>query len=439
MLKLVISLLIGLTLQWGNASAAEPLGPDIVVGLVVGQFSVELNASAPYEVLEVATGNRLVLPAGKTFISVKNKTLQVAGKAAIGDTIRIISPQGEGTVAVNRKHYRGQLVVVLSSDCKKLSVHNSLPLEEYLAGVVAKDIRPLWPEAAIKAQIIAARSLALSKLGQAKNAEFDVRANEPELVYGGITAENSKINKILATTCGLALTYQGRPLVAFTHSSSGGYTENSENVVGLYWPYLRGVPDYDQEAPEYSWEKVLTALQLEKSLTQAGYLIGKLESIGLSPLKAAPLATTDRGISGRVKRIEFNGSQGKVVLEGIKFQQLLQLKSTLFDVEITTPVPNFIEVPIIDRYGNEIGKKKIPVQAPKKEQPKFLEGFSDLRLVSGSAGEKLIFKGYGEGHGLGLSYWGARAMALQAPASSSDYYETILLHYYAGAQVEKIY
>ena len=111
----------------------------------------------------------------------------------------------------------------------------------------------------------------------------------------------------------------------------------------------------------------------------------------------------------------------------------------MFDITVASNIPEFIEVPVLDVYGNEIGKKKIPVKTTEPSKPAYLRGFEDLRLITGNENEKIIIKGQGWGHGLGLSQWGARGMALAAPKNSRDYYKTILAHYYTNVKIEKIY
>ncbi|MGL5205883.1 MAG: SpoIID/LytB domain-containing protein, partial [Acidaminococcaceae bacterium] len=246
-------------------------------------------------------------------------------------------------------------------------------------------------------------------------------------------------NKMIDATRGIVLTYEGKPVEAYFHSTSGGYTESSENVWGSYVPYLRGVVDYDQEAPKFSWEKSFTASEIENILLKAGYNIGKLKAIKLSPLKKQPVKTMDRGISGRVLKMTFSGEKGDAVLEGNKVRGLLLLNSTLFDAVVDIKTPKYIEVPVLDNHGNELGKKQISVKTTAPSKQTYLSGFENLRLITGDINEKIVFQGKGWGHGLGLSQWGARGMALAAPQNSKDYYKKILDHYYTNVKIEKIY
>ena len=89
--------------------------------------------------------------------------------------------------------------------------------------------------------------------------------------------------------------------------------------------------------------------------------------------------------------------------------------------------PKELDVTITNGYGYPIGKKTIPIGDGKK----------DVRLFSNVDGEKAIFTGNGFGHGVGLSQWGARGMALQKGKKNN--YKTILSHYYRGITIKQVY
>lgn len=438
MLRVILCTILCLVLQTGTARA-EYFGPDISVGLVVGQFSAEVESAGKFVALVSGSAKTYSFEPGKIFVSVRNGKLQLNAKEVEGSEIEFLAMETAKPIKFDRKSYRGRIVAKLNADKKALTVINIIPVEKYLYGVVAKEIGPLWPDEAIKAQAVAARSFALSRLGGEKITGYDIRSNELGQVYGGLEAEHPNTTKQIDATRGIAVTYGGKPIEAYFHSCSGGYTENSENIWETYLPYLRGVTDYDQEAPKFKWEKSYTPAQLVKPIEQAGFKIGKLETIKLSPRKEQPMVAKDRGVSGRVLQLTFKGDLGSSVIDGGRLRTILQLNSTLFDIVVEMPVLKFIEVPIVDVYGKEIGIKKIPVNVNESKKPTYLEGFENIRLITGREGETIIFKGNGWGHGVGMSQWGARGMALSAPIKSKDYFKTILLHYYKDTKVEKIY
>lgn len=421
----------------GVALGAGSAGPRLRVGLAVDQFSAQVSSTGKIKVVD-GSGRTTVLAPGTHYVSVKQGSLYADQKKLAGSTASLLAGDPKNPVLVNRKKYRGALTVLLNSGKKNLNVVNSLPLEQYLYGVVAREVLPLWPDEAIKAQAVAARSFALYSIDNPKYANFDIRANEMGQVYGGIEGENANTTKLVDATCGMAALYDGAPIQAVFHSSGGGYTEAASAVWGKDIPYLQAVKDYDQDSPRYAWTKSLTRVQLTRLLSQGGYQLGDLQGIRLSARTAAPMAyTPDRGVSGRVKRLTFVGSKKSLTLTGSQVRSLLALDSTLFDVSIGLERPKELDVTITNGYGYPVGKKTIPINEKGGTDS---ASVGDLHLFTGVDGEKVTFTGNGWGHGVGLSQWGARGMALSRAAKGKrDYYKTILAHYYQGVKIKKVY
>ena len=89
------------------------------------------------------------------------------------------------------------------------------------------------------------------------------------------------------------------------------------------------------------------------------------------------------------------------------------------------------------RINWEIGRKEIEIELKDKEKTE--TGIAKtIKLISGVDGEKVIFKGRGNGTGLGLSLWGARQLANDA-GNAAGYYKQILRYYYRNTNVDKIY
>ena len=212
-------------------------------------------------------------------------------------------------------------------------------------------------------------------------AQADVTDDTRTQVYRGVSAETEATNRAVMETAGEVVTYGGSPIDAVFHASGGGYTENCENVWGSAVPYLKGVPEDKYATP---WKKTISLSSFMKMAD-----VGKLKGIKLSALHIGEAhKTSDRGISGRVKSVTLVGSKGNRVVSGDRLQQIYDLNSTLFDLSVS--------------------------------------------------GNQLVITGYGYGHGLGLSQWGAEAMA-EKHGGAKDYYKTILTHYFTGTKVEKVY
>ena len=407
---------------------ANPVESTIRVGILSNQQNVSVSADDHVAILNAVTGKLIArLPAGeKGNITVTANKISINGKqvAAVKLTILILKNDGKHSIEVNKKKYRGSLTIHMDQGKKGLVVVNTLPIEHYLYGVLANEISPKWPLEAVKAQAVAARSYVLYNLNKHKGDEYDVCATTDCQVYGGQDSEAPEVIKAVDDTSGQVIMGQGKIVPAYFHSSSGGYTENSENVWGTYQSYLRGVVDYDQNSPQFKWEKRLTIDELQEVIHKAGYKIGTLKAIELAPLTSQRMSTAERGVSGRVKVIQFIGSTGSAQLTGEKLRNILQLKSTLFDVSIMVPMKKVVKF-----------DSNVPLQY-KQSSSREKKG---IHPTTGRQGEIVLITGFGFGHGLGLSQWGAKAMAEQGPKDDTTYFKEILKHYYQGTTIKKVF
>jgi stage II sporulation protein D len=131
-----------------------------------------------------------------------------------------------GLLGHGHQYYRGFLTVQTLDG--RVCVINQLPLESYVQGVVANEMSPSWPLEALKSQAIAARSYArVTQWGE----YFDVYPDIRDQVYGGASSETSVTNEAVAATARICAVYNGNPIIAVFHSSSGGYTEDTSFVL----------------------------------------------------------------------------------------------------------------------------------------------------------------------------------------------------------------
>jgi stage II sporulation protein D len=360
---------------WGSSgppAAAQPAGGTVVrVGLLPAVDSATIGAEGPIDVVEVQTGRRETLEGGPLQAQAAAQGVALGG-AVYAAPVRLAARTG--FLAVNGRPYRGVLELRRSPQ-GALAVINEVDLEEYLYGVVRGEMDPRWPPAALRAQAIAARSLARYWAGRFAAEGYDVRATTESQVYGGVAAEDPRTTAAVDATRGLVMLHEGRPVFAAYHSDSGGVTESSEYVWGIARPYLRGVPDpYAQDAPTHRWTLRLELGEIEARLQRAGRAAGGLRRVEVA-------ATSP---SGRAMVVRLHTAAGTAEVRGTELRALLgagALRSTLFDVQM--------------------------------------------------AGEGVVeFRGRGSGHGVGMSQWGARGQALQG----RDHLE-ILRYYYTGVTV----
>jgi stage II sporulation protein D len=259
----------------------------------------------------------------------------------------VINPQDNGYVWIGDRWYRGKTRLI-NQNGQILAVNN-VDLEEYLYSVVGAEAIPSWPQEALKAQAVAARTYALHLKSKSGSKLFDLDTSTATQVYKGLQSEYSTTHEAVSATSGQIMTYNNVPILAVFHSSSGGHTENVEDIWSQRLAYLRGVADYDQLAPVYQWNTSVSRNDLSRRIGG----VGNVRS--LIPQKTTP--------QGRVLSVKVVGDRGNKVVTGSTLREALNLRSTLFNIS-----------------GN---------------------------------GNTFQISGRGFGHGIGLSQWGAYGLAQQ--------------------------
>jgi stage II sporulation protein D len=161
-----------------------------------------------------------------------------------GRWLEIAAPRDVG-LPHDGTRYRGSLMVFLN-ERGRLNVINELPLEDYLRGVVPREMGPYVFDQleALKAQTVAARTYTVRNLGEFNAEGYDICSTPRCQVYGGMNVEHPLSDRAVAETAGLIAAYEGKPIDALYSATSGGHTED----VGYIFPlkkdevYLKGVP-----------------------------------------------------------------------------------------------------------------------------------------------------------------------------------------------------
>ncbi len=291
--------------------------------------------------------------------------------------------------------YRGS--VEIRSIGAGLTVVNELPVEQYLYGVVPAEMPVSFPLEALKAQAVTARTYVIAQLGSYGSQGFDVLDNQQNQVYRGYDGEHAQAARAVDETAGKVLIYGGRPIAAFFHSSSGGCTENSEDVWSESLGYIRArVDPADYNTKYHNWTVAYSTEQLTRVVNE------KLKGLSnpvpypefalITDLNEMQLTSSGQ----RVKRILIEGfdAAGNPVRADIsnadRVRIALGLNSSLFSMQKD-----------VDISGRLCG---------------------------------VVIIGSGLGHGLGMSQWGASGLALQGYN-----YQDILQYYYTGVDLVNNY
>lgn len=259
----------------------------------------------------------------------------------------------------------------------------SMDLEEYVKGVVAAEMPVSFHLEALKAQAVAARTLALRLIKE--NAPLSdhsqaVISTNPATHQAWVSEDElrdqwgvmfipywSKITRAVSATRGLVVVYDGELIFPAYHSSSGGQTEDSEKYWTGYMPYLRSVPDPYVAGSRFE-ETVATYTKQDVAKT-----LGLAVPVSTSELT---VEVVSRFPSGRVQTVRV----GSETMSGRQLRERLGLRSNWFEV---------------DDHGNE-----------------------------------LVFRVRGYGHGVGMSQYGADGMG-----RAGFTFDQILTHYYTGVEV----
>jgi stage II sporulation protein D len=275
--------------------------------------------------------------------------------------------------------YTGGLTLAPAPSESGLLAVNHVPIEDYVASVVASEYG-LDDTEGTKAMAVVARTYGLfasAKFGGA----YDHADGTASQVYNGLDAVTDASRRAAQATAGEVLTHDGNLIQAVYFSSSGGHTANNEDVWNAEKPipYLRGKDDpYDDVSPHHTWSASVDRSTLLQVLTQErGSLVKGFVIDSRSP-------------DGRVETVKLLHSDGPNH----------RMKANTFRLVVNQGVE----------------------QAPLKST------WFDARR----SGSRYIFDGHGFGHGVGLSQWGAHGMAQQGHS-----YREILRFYYTDVEIQR--
>lgn len=368
----------------GRPTAPIPLRRTVRVRILAAVPSVDIEAREAPE----SKGARPVLRARIAERAIAAPLLRVERRgddlvladATGGDVFAgagpIVVEVPEGVAAVSGTRFRGAIAIHLNDESGGLDVVNVLDVEDYIRGVLPREVPATWPDEALRAQAVVSRTFALFHALRDRGRHFDLHATVMSQVYGGMDIEDPRTDAAIRFTRGRYLLWRGRPAFTTFHSNSGGYTVEHRAIWETPYPYLAAVEDpYSRDMPGDAWELMLTSREIETALADADHAIGTLRAIELTP----------REPDGHNATIRFVHAGGVLDVPTHEFRHWIgttRLKSTRFGVE--------------------------------------------------RVGEDWHFAGHGYGHGVGMSQWGAYRMAGEGRS-----YREILSFFYGGLQMRR--
>lgn len=341
--------------------------------------------------------------------------------------------KGAYVVDLGERQYRGRIELGRYGGNSSLKVVNIVEMEEYLYGVVPCEMVYTWHSEALKVQAVCARSYAYtSGFGSGTNLSkpYSLCDTTSSQVYKGYGAERESTNNAVDATEGKVIYYENKPVRAYYSSTSGGSTENVEDVWGTPYGYLRQVSDIYELDPELDpWVITLTADEIESLMKENGVTVGNVTDI-------RPFVKT---ASGRVYSVEIVGDINQIIT-GSKLRKIFSLYSTKYKVIKYGDNPDYVSV-LTDNgtYALDIsdsyivsGNHSVNKASDTVEQFVVMTADNLINYPAEAPSDKDTYyiAGMGYGHGIGMSQSGAKGMA-----EAGFTYEQILKHYYTGIEV----
>ncbi len=326
-------------------------------------------------------------------------------------------------------------------DGGNLTVVNVLEMDDYICGVVPYEMSPSWPMEALKAQAVSARTYAASQMHKHESSGFDLCNSTCCQAYLGVNVNAADCEEAVRDTSGIYVTYEGEYADTYYHSCDGGATENSENVFYEAIPYLKGVRDpyesYVHTGYEH-WSYVYTADEITWILQNKGYKCSRIVSITPTYTDVGNILslrfTDSAGVSWT-----FSRSRAASILNSSTYNRIIH--SQRFTVtdgssehasvsinDAAVRVTDTESLCAVDGSGqvHSIGEMgSFAVITGTGIETVTLNGSGET-IVS----ERFLISGSGWGHNVGMSQYGAKAMA-----EMGFTYDEILKFYFTGVDV----
>ena len=333
-----------------------------------------------------------------------------------------------GIVSVNGSNYRGGIELIPDSN-GNLTVVNFVNINDYIAGVVGKEMSPSWHIEALKSQAVCARSYTITTWRKHSSNGFNLCSTQHCQAYLGMSGETDSTIRAAMETLDQVVMYGESVAETLYSSSSGGASAYSKNVWGSDVPYLTAVKDpYEAyvDNPKAHWEVTLSKSDIKNSLSKSSIDIGEITD----------MKVTGADEFGRTYEVTIYGTGDNYVLKNDRTRTFFGLNSQMYAV-----IPqggNAIAEPLSVLSGAGQAKADSFALKGSKSSKTMSDGFyiksstsSRLYALQSTNPDSWLLSGSGWGHGLGMSQYGAKGMAEQGFE-----YKDILMFYFPGTYVQ---
>ena len=437
----VVNETIKVGLRYGSSAMSEAnLENDVGSGYEFGYYDSDRNFVALDWTEETAI---TMSPSGYGTIQVTITGTDQVLYESDGDTLGVL-PTGRDTATWFRGYrYAGGFEYILSGG--SLTVINVLDLEDYVKGVIPYEMSGSWPLAALEAQAICARTYACRDSKHLSTYGFDVCNSTDCQVYHGLGSDTSyatdRTDQAVENTAGLKLYYDGELVQdAVYHASNGGATEDAENVWGTDVPYLQGKTDpYEAQTDisNYSYTVTYTWDQLTWVLQNSGYDIGTVVDAYVSEYTSLGNVRSVTFVDSTGKTMTMNGDNARMAFYSTTLgKSVPSLRFTItggtggsgYAVNDSGTILSSLEgVSVISGTGtvSQLGGGTHTAVTSSGSSV-----LASSAAGSSASGSGITITGTGNGHNVGMSQYGAKAMA-----ELGYTYQDILEFYYTDITI----
>ena len=329
-------------------------------------------------------------------------------------------------------------------DGNDLNVVNFLSMDDYIKGVIPYEMNAAWPLEALKAQAVAARTYTAAHLNHHSSNGFDLCCEVDCQTYRGVNASDENSDRAVDETSGVYMTYDGEYVNAFYFSSDGGATEDSENVFNAPLPYLRGKPDpYEANivTGHDSWRFVYSADEITSILRMKNYRCAQIVSITPTYTNMGNIYSLKFTDANGVNWVFSKDRAGSILYSSTYKKYTYSQRFTVTDADAPAEESSFyvaggegVNLLPDDLYivsgdgsvGMVGGAANTAVLSAEGKETVSLRGYTSGTITASN----YLIKGSGWGHNVGMSQYGARAMA-----ELGMNFVDILSFYYEGAEI----
>lgn len=421
---LAVLLIVSLFPNVTTNAAVEPIVNVKLVNYLGNKSEITIIPNGTYQI----ENTNIILDNGTLYnLKIEGSKIKLYKNSSLlgqFESIKITPLDANYSLTINNRAYLGSFNFIKETikDKDYIRPINSINIENYLRGVVPAEMPALWPKEAVKSQAIAARTYAIKNIGKTINDTISYQ------VYGGINSHHPSSDAAIKETEGLVLKYNEKIIDAVFSASNGGKTESNANAWGgTQLPYFQIKDDIFDKNIKWSFSLDKQQIDLtnknlvnpdewwtsttEKDATITSNIKTWLSNNGYSDkdnikiVEIPKLTLTNPGSGGRV-------TKGSIIVKFVE-KDIYNENNELLIQELK--LENVSATTIRAMVGNRIMKSYL------------------INNVSDNSTE-ITINGSGDGHGVGLSQYGAKARA-----EAGHSYRDILGFYYPGASIIKEY